>query len=205
MRLKTARAAIYTALIPVIMLIFQNICSAGLASAYPFLLLALSVFSLDDRYIAALFFCSNLDSLRDICSSYKPVLGPRSTTHLSPPPHHLRQFVHRYAAGSAARMIPGRPPAQGPGVSSEAQAPQLALDPGVTGGSFPGIRSQNSAARHPRSSRLYLLPPFRPGSVRQNKNQSCPGCPNQPKGSLQNRWHGATSQAPGSCKSAKSS
>lgn len=60
MRLKTARAAIYTALIPVIMLIFQNICSAGLASTYPFLLLALSVLSFYNRYISALFLCSNL-------------------------------------------------------------------------------------------------------------------------------------------------
>lgn len=185
MRLKTARAAIYTALIPVIMLIFQNICSAGLASTYPFLLLALSVLSFYNRYISALFLCSNLNGLRDICSSYKPMLGPRSTTHLSPPPHHLRQQVHRYAAGPAARMTPGRSPAQDPEVSSEAPAPQLALDPGVTGGSFPGIRFQNSAARHPRSSRLCLLPLFRPGSDRQSKNQSYPGCPNQPKGSLQ--------------------
>ena len=170
MRLKTARAAIYTALISVIMLIFQNICSAGLASAYPFLLLALPVFGLDDRYIAALFFRSDFYSLRNVCRRYKPVFGPRSTTHLSPPPDHLRQFVHRYAAGSAARMIPGKPPAQGPGVNSEAQAPQLALDLDVTGGSFPGIRSQSSVSRHPRSSRLYLPPLFRPGSVRQNKN-----------------------------------
>lgn len=205
MRLKTARAAIYTALIPVIMLIFQNICSAGLASTYPFLLLALSVLSFYNRYISALFLCSNLNGLRDICSSYKPMLGPRSTTHLPPPPHHLRQFVHRYASGSAARMTPGRPPVQDPGVNSEAHAPQLALDLDVTGGSFPGIQSQSSVAHHPRSSRLYLLPLFRPDSSRQNRNQNYPGCPSQSKESLQNRWHGATSQAPGFCRLAKPS
>ena len=205
MRLKTARAAIYTALIPVIPLIFQNVRAAGLAFAHPFLLLALPVFGLDDRYIAALFFCSDFYSLRNVCRRYKPVLGPRSTTHLSPPPHHLRQFVHRYAAGSAARMTPSRPLAQGLGVSSSAQAPQLAPDPDVTGGSFHGIRSQSSFSRHPRSSRLYLSLRFRPGSDRQSKNQNCPGCPNQPKGSLQSRWHGATSQAPDFCRPAKSS
>lgn len=180
-----SRAVYIAALFPVFLLIFQYICAAGLAFAYPFLLLALSVFGLDDRYIAVLFFRSDFYSLRDIGRRYKPMLCSRSTAHLSPPPHHLRQQVHRYAAGPAARMTPGRSPAQDPEVSSEAPAPQLALDPGVTGGSFPGIRFQNSAARHPRSSRLCLLPLFRPGSDRQSKNQSYPGCPNQPKGSLQ--------------------
>ena len=164
------RAVYIAAPVSMILLILQYICTAGLASAHTLLLLALPVFSLYDCYVSALFFRSNLDGLRDIGRRYKPVLAPRSTTHLSTPPHHLKRFVHHYASGSAARMTPGRPPAQGPGVNSEAQAPQLALDLDVTGESFPGIRSQSSVARHPKSSRSYLPPLFRPGSVHQNKN-----------------------------------